>query len=242
MTTTKQITSNRQNAQLSTGPKTAEGKAVAKMNAVSHGLLATNPVLADESPEQYEAFRQAMMEELQPTRLQEAILADRIVSIAWRLRRLTQIENGPFEYGYHDRIAQRAKREAEAQVVVEEFRIEDDWMERIRTVKDEEAYEYARREQRWAEDRRDRGTAKTAAALLSDCGDGFARLHRYEVGLEKSFYRAMHQLERLQAVRSGGRRQAGATTQILAVSVQQDGNSGLMGSFRKTEEDAMPVD
>jgi len=45
MTSPKQIAANRQNARRSTGPKTAKGKAVAKMNAVKHGILARHVVL-----------------------------------------------------------------------------------------------------------------------------------------------------------------------------------------------------
>ena len=35
---TKQIEANRKNAQLSTGPKTAEGKSISAANAITHGL------------------------------------------------------------------------------------------------------------------------------------------------------------------------------------------------------------
>jgi hypothetical protein len=39
MATEKQINANRKNAQKSTGPKTAEGKAAVSQNAVKHGLF-----------------------------------------------------------------------------------------------------------------------------------------------------------------------------------------------------------
>ena len=39
MATEKQVEANRQNAQKSTGTKTEEGKAVAKLNAIKHGIL-----------------------------------------------------------------------------------------------------------------------------------------------------------------------------------------------------------
>ena len=40
MATEKQIAANRANALLSTGPRTAEGKARAAMNAYDHGMCA----------------------------------------------------------------------------------------------------------------------------------------------------------------------------------------------------------
>ena len=50
MSTEKQINANRQNAQKSTGPKTAEGKATSSKNAVKHGLFAEEAVIYGENP------------------------------------------------------------------------------------------------------------------------------------------------------------------------------------------------
>ena len=47
MISDKQIAANRANAKRSTGPKTAEGKNVARLNAVRHGGLSPLPVLPD---------------------------------------------------------------------------------------------------------------------------------------------------------------------------------------------------
>ncbi len=54
MSTEAQINANRQNAQKSTGPRTAEGKAVVSQNAVKHGLFAAEAVIRIENPADYE--------------------------------------------------------------------------------------------------------------------------------------------------------------------------------------------
>jgi len=54
MSTEAQIHANRQNAQKSTGPKTAEGKAAVSQNAVKHGLIASEAVITGENLADYE--------------------------------------------------------------------------------------------------------------------------------------------------------------------------------------------
>ena len=51
MTTKKQLEANRRNAQLSTGPRTEQGKAIARMNALKHGVDSQYEVISGESPE-----------------------------------------------------------------------------------------------------------------------------------------------------------------------------------------------
>ena len=50
MASDAQIEANRANAQKSTGPRTAEGKAKVAPNAIKHGLLAEQVVVKDEAP------------------------------------------------------------------------------------------------------------------------------------------------------------------------------------------------
>ena len=90
MASEAQMAANRLNAQKSTGPRTAEGKAVVAQNAVKHGLLAREGVLRGEDGEEYEMHREALLEELNPTGALEVILAARIVDLTWRLRRAAQ--------------------------------------------------------------------------------------------------------------------------------------------------------
>ena len=48
MTSVDQRVANRANAAKSTGPKTSEGKAIVRANAVSHGLTATTVLMEGE--------------------------------------------------------------------------------------------------------------------------------------------------------------------------------------------------
>lgn len=97
MTSQLQIEANRRNAQLSTGPKTPEGRAACRMNALKHGLTARQIVLCDESPEDFEAFIGEIIATLKPGDPVEIQLAERIAVCAWRLRRSYRIEAAMFE-------------------------------------------------------------------------------------------------------------------------------------------------
>ena len=83
---------NRKNARKSTGPRTLSGKAIASMNAVKHGLFARMPVIEGESGAEFESYTEQWLGELKPSGPMEGFLAERIISIAWRLRRVGQIE------------------------------------------------------------------------------------------------------------------------------------------------------
>ena len=87
MTSKKQIAANRRNAQKSTGPKTPKGKAAVAQNAVKHGFTANSPILPNEDPAAYHAFKSQLTKELNPQGFTEKILADRIVDLSWRLKR-----------------------------------------------------------------------------------------------------------------------------------------------------------
>ena len=93
MSTKAKTKANRQNAQKSTGPKTAEGKAVVSQNVVKHGLFAAEAVITGENPADYEAFHDQFLVELAPYGMIETLLAERIISLAWRLQRVERMQN-----------------------------------------------------------------------------------------------------------------------------------------------------
>ena len=93
MATQAQINANRQNAKKSTGPRTARGKEVVSQNAVKHGLCAKKNVIRTESQEEFDLFQDEMIADLAPAGGMELMLAKRIVSLAWRLRRAENFQN-----------------------------------------------------------------------------------------------------------------------------------------------------
>jgi len=93
MATAAQVRANRANAQKSTGPRTSAGKETASQNALKHGLLAREAVIQGEDPEEFERYREWMLEELAPAGPVEAMLAGRVVGLSWRLRRAERLQN-----------------------------------------------------------------------------------------------------------------------------------------------------
>jgi len=93
MATQAQINANRLNAQKSTGPRTQEGKRAVSQNAVTHGLFAREAVIKCEDPAEFELHREALLDELRPVGAIESMLAERIVSLSWRLQRVERMQN-----------------------------------------------------------------------------------------------------------------------------------------------------
>jgi len=92
MSSEKQIKANRKNSQKSTGPKTDQGKEKVSQNAVKHGLFAES-VIKGEKEADYEAFHDNFLAELKPVGAVELMLAERVVSLAWRLKRAEHMQN-----------------------------------------------------------------------------------------------------------------------------------------------------
>ena len=93
MTSLRQIEANRRNATSSTGPRTARGKAVVALNAVQHGLLSRQAVIQGESEAELVELGKRLRSQLAPVGELELLLADRIISTAWRLRRVIALES-----------------------------------------------------------------------------------------------------------------------------------------------------
>jgi hypothetical protein len=104
MSTPNQIAANRANAQLSTGPRTEEGKARSARNSTKHGLTARHVVLSNEDRLDYEELRAQLISEHQPVGTQELLLVTQIVDSFWRMQRAKLLETAALEseIGWHD--------------------------------------------------------------------------------------------------------------------------------------------
>lgn len=92
MASERQIAANRRNAQLSTGPRSDDGKAASRRNAITHGLTADRLLLDGEDPVVFEMLRDELFDEFAPATSYAEQLVHRLASLVWRLRRVAEFE------------------------------------------------------------------------------------------------------------------------------------------------------
>ena len=112
MTSDKKANANRQNALKSTGPKTPEGKASVRHNAMTHGLLSQDNLLPGEDESALKELGERLRAELKPVGELESLLVEQIVTAYWRLRRLGRVEAGIFAWQLYGELAKRAQEDA----------------------------------------------------------------------------------------------------------------------------------
>ena len=82
MASVRQLEANRANARKSTGPRTETGKAIARLNALRHGLTSQKRVtLAGESEFDYLRLREKLMFEFDPQTSVQTHLVDQLANL-----------------------------------------------------------------------------------------------------------------------------------------------------------------
>jgi hypothetical protein len=170
MASEAQIQANRANAQKSTGPRTADGKAVVAQNAVRHGLAARLEVIRGEDQAEFDRHREGMLDELAPVGAREMMLAERVVGLSWRLDRAGHLQNEVFDALLGDRSSPLARS--------------------LLPEGTTSAHEEPQAE----------GELTRGQVVLEDFSNGrvLDRLLLYERRIERSFYNAMRELRDLQ--------------------------------------------
>ena len=196
MTSEKQIRANRKNTLKSTGPRTTQGKLMVSSNALKHGLLSKDVVIKDESDDEFVQFRQKLYAELAPVGELEQLFADRVIASFRRLRRVGKIE------------IELLNNMSSFQLQKPEGKSSSD----IPTMQLTKTYEDGRTE-----------VVTTGSSLKAGSGsDGSRKLslgqavhadfagpntlgkfRRYEAHIDRTLYKALHELQRLQAARLG---------------------------------------
>jgi hypothetical protein len=97
MATQKQIQANRRNAQKSTGPRSAEGKAASSQNALKSGIDANSLLIRGEDPEALAALIAEYFRDYQPQTAAERALVDTLIDSEWLLRRMRRVETHLWE-------------------------------------------------------------------------------------------------------------------------------------------------
>ena len=97
MMSLERVATNRRNAQRSTGPRTLNGKRISRQNALKHGVLARHVLLASERARDLTELDRRLRAALRPADEMESLLVDRVVSSAWRLRRVLQAESAELD-------------------------------------------------------------------------------------------------------------------------------------------------
>jgi hypothetical protein len=92
MASPAQITANRANALLSTGPATPETKSAVRHNAIKYGIHAKSLIIPGEDPEEFEAFKKFQQDACKPHDTAEQQCVDQLVMNLWRLNRLQNAE------------------------------------------------------------------------------------------------------------------------------------------------------
>jgi hypothetical protein len=88
------VSANKENAKLSTGPKTLSGKEKVSGNALTHGLTAEKHVIIGESIDEFNTFKDSMLKVYEPNGAYEEEIFIKLVELLWRLRRVGVIETG----------------------------------------------------------------------------------------------------------------------------------------------------
>jgi hypothetical protein len=106
----EKLAANRANAEHSTGPVTADGKATSSQNATTHGLTGKTVLLPHEDKDEFRRFSAEVIAHLAPEGIIECEFAQMVANAQWRLRRIKLVEDGMMTSGEIEAIDPDAER------------------------------------------------------------------------------------------------------------------------------------
>jgi hypothetical protein len=190
---------NRQNAQHSTGPRSDKGSAVVAKNALRHGLRSSTVLIPGEDVEAWETLCAELKAELQPLGIREWLCVELIAGAAWRLRRLRMLEASLLraqlllaQLGQAQQDVKRYERDPLLEAlgsidpIITDARAHRAALDRVETLE--------------AQQREALATLGSAVSRNITCLT-LGTLSRYEAHVQRTLFKALHEWERLQALR-----------------------------------------
>jgi hypothetical protein len=179
----RQLAARRANALKSTGPRSSQGKEVARLNAIKHGFFSCDVVnLLLDGPARVEEFTtilDALLEEYDPQSARERILVDEVAACCWRIRRLLRYECRE-SWVDDDTYRSHAMTESPTEAIASTL-----------------GYDHQSARERTF--RKLRRASLHTFVLPSDVD--LDKIVRYERLIKRNLYRALYTLERIRAVR-----------------------------------------
>ena len=139
----KQQEANRRNAQHSTGPKTPQGKAAVRLNALTYGLRARSTLIDGEDPGEYKQLWANLEAEWQPQTCTERMHLEQMCTSQWLLARIATGESRIYEAGIRLQEQLVLLRE----VSIQRARLERSFTSALRELKQSQKERQARRPQ-----------------------------------------------------------------------------------------------
>ena len=113
MTSPAQAAANAANAQLSTGPRTAAGRARSSRNALKHGLTSQDLIVREDEQDDFHQFRQALLDDLAPQGAIEMFTFNQLLRAAWNMERARRLETDLFANGLDPLLDESTARQLE---------------------------------------------------------------------------------------------------------------------------------
>jgi hypothetical protein len=193
-----------------------------RLNANKHGLRSQEVLLPGEDGDALKELDENLRAELEPVGELENMLVDGIVAAHWRLRRLRRVETGIFAWQLYGELLERARGEAQTY----ERGSLDDILACSTTITDEQKHQEALSKAQEMKAKQDADTATLGRTFMRDAdqANAFSKLSRYETAIWQSLYKALHELQRLQAARhTKGHVPPPATLDVDVSSVSREG-------------------
>ena len=194
VTTTARREAARRNGRQSRGPMTPAGKARSSRNAIRHNLTSARATLPGDDPKVYEKFRHDLRQELAPDGALQDCLAELAIVSMWKAELADRIDTGA--------LAQEMRDEEAVQARVKADRVADDTQRRAQGAAGPDHDEATRAADAAAAGR---NADPLVAAVVRDAkgANVLGTIARYRTTHIRTMFRALHEVQRLQAEAAG---------------------------------------